>query len=139
MSTTSVGKWQELRTGVGIGAALAAWATLIRLVAGTAPFEERGFTYPTLAAFYIISGAVTGGLVSLLRPYVMGTISRFFASTIASIPFALIAGVCYRGSPLNWTENERIAVVFSGVFATIGFIHLVFADSESSAAARRAR
>ncbi len=70
------GVLKGLILGLSLASVLSAWVTLVRLVAGTAPFTRAETTYPALLGLYYGGGLLGGLLIGLawpLRKWLLGS------------------------------------------------------------------
>src|SRR6266511_4282967 len=66
------GVLKGLILGLSLASVLSAWVTLVRLVAGTAPFTRAETTYPALLGLYYVGGLLIG-LAWPLRKWLLGS------------------------------------------------------------------
>ena len=94
-----------------MGCFYSAFGLLIFSARGSTPFTNRGVSFGTTIAAYMIGGTLGGCILGLLRPitrYVLGAM-------LAAIPvaFPLFAGIllAMKGFPTGWSERTWISLL----------------------------
>jgi hypothetical protein len=109
-SVTENVKW-GLWYGVFMGCFYSAFGLLILVSRGSAPFANRGISFGTTIAAYMVGGTLGGCILGLLRPITRYVLGAMLAAIPVSLP--LFAGllVAMSGSPTEWDENTWITLV----------------------------
>jgi hypothetical protein len=103
-------------TGLIGGGLLAAWATVVFVLHGGAPFERGHLTYGSTIALYLSGGTVSGAIVGALKPLSRYDIGVPVVGIAAALP-ALVGLRIAREGISDWSAFD---------IAFIGFGTLLF-------------
>lgn len=102
---TDLGK--GLALGLVEATGLSLWVTLLRLGAGTEPFDQLNTTYPSVIALYYGGCAIGGLLVGLAWPLGRSFLGSALLGMIGVLP--LYMGVAFMDSgPNQWLTEDNI-------------------------------
>jgi hypothetical protein len=97
-----------------IAAALCAYALLLYLVRGTAPFERHGTTLGAVMLTYAVGMALAGVIVGLLLPLARHRWGAPIVGAVAFVPFYAAVRVAMDGFA-PWTGDDIFGVTLSSV------------------------
>jgi hypothetical protein len=107
--------------GIGLGLGCIAWVTFLALLPGSARFERLGIPYLVLVAFYLLSGAVAGGIVGLLMPWSRRLPLRMVIGFLAALPISLALSLVVP-VPTGWGAREvvHVVLIWAGIVGPLG-------------------
>ncbi len=103
-----------LSLGLFLATALSGWVLLLRIRAGTAPFDRLDTTFTDVVVGYYEGGAAGGVLVGLAWPLGRWLVGYAVLGVLGVFPFYLFAPGGRAGSAL--LSSERIASALLGAF-----------------------
>jgi hypothetical protein len=93
-----------------------AWATFLRLFAGTQPFASKSVSYGAMIGVYLIGGPVAGAVVGLCRPILSNAAGAFLAGFLGGTVLGLAARVAVFGfTPFGVKDLFVVAPIALGV------------------------
>jgi len=93
------------RTGLIAGGLLAAWATVVFVLHGNAPFESRHLTYARTVAVYLAGGIISDAIVGALKPLARYDIGVPVVGIAAALP-ALVGLRIAREGVSGWSAFD---------------------------------
>lgn len=96
--------------GLIFGSVFTAWAIVLWLVGGSAPFEAAGSSFESVVALYLLGGASAGSAVGLLLPITRRPVGSGVVGAIAAIPVAAFLNIMNVG--FEWSVSDVLFVFF---------------------------
>lgn len=127
MTKLRAGYWWKvsagLFSGLFFGMTLALIASVIRLVAGGARFEERIGSFGELLGQYLTGGVLAGLIGGILHPLAKSALGACIVGIAAMAPIAWIFGIWVFGPLEEWTRGHiTLSVVWTiGVGGYFGY------------------
>jgi hypothetical protein len=111
--------------GSKTGAVLAAWAIVLFLIRGAAPFEARGTTLGAVVVLYLAGGTAGGVIVGLFLPLARTGFGAAIAGTAAFVAVATAsAGVLFGFATWSWIPHMFCVLVGSPALGVpIGLVY----------------
>lgn len=114
--------WDELRLSIQLctalamflAAALCAYALLLYLVRGAAPFARHGTTLGEVLLAYVIGMALAGVIVGLLLPFARHRWGAPLVGAVAFMPFYASVRVAMDGFA-PWTGDDVFVVILCSI------------------------
>ena len=99
--------------GVAIGSLLSAYALIVYLIGGAAPFIRNGTTFVDSVALYYVGGTLGGLAVGLLLPFLKGRVGAAVGGAVAMLPVYGAAAYALEGPAglRNWPVYAVCALV----------------------------
>lgn len=111
-----------IRRGVVFASVYAAWAVVLLVARGSAPFKRYGTTFGATIALYFVGGVAAGAIVGALRPLAQWRAGAAAVGVVAATPVYLATMLVLEGP--GWfapSETPITGIIFGwALFAGFG-------------------